>query len=233
MRLRGYAAGQDRGPGWQEYTDLDVLGVGFTPAGQLHTTFADCRSTTRAPIERMFWIRGVADFVAANDAYMVRAQPVPGAARTLSSRLGVGVLAPDDLAALEGTFATAVNLTGGPLACLFDVETAAVHLNAYDNADRKLAKLLDYLNFDYWVYEPYRNLTQLVAHLTDVVAVLDPTNRQHRTLFYDCAWHYALAIAHAVAYARSTRMGDIPTALRTYIGGGELALREKPTWPGY
>jgi hypothetical protein len=135
---------------------------------------------------------------------MVRAQPVPGA-RTLSSRLSVGVLAPDDLTALEGTYATEVNLTDGPLACLFDITTAAVHLNAYDNADRKLAKLLDYLNFDYWVYEPYRNLTQLIVHLTEVVTVLDPTNRQHRTLFYDCAWHYALVVLIAEVANAATR----------------------------
>ena len=227
VRLRGYVAGPNRGPGWQEYTDLDVLGIGFTPAGQLHTTFADCRSTARAPIERMFWIRGVADFVDADDAYMVRAQPVPSATRTLSSRLGVGVLAPDDLAALDRTFPTELNLHDGPLSCLFNRDATAAHLNAYDNADRKLGKVLDYLNFDYWVYEPYRNLTQLIGHLSGVVKTLDPTNRQHRALFYDCAWHYTLAIAHAVAYARATRMGEIPTAIETYVAGGELALREK------
>lgn len=227
VRLRGYVEGDPRGQAAYDFTDLDVLGIGFTPAGQLHTTFADCRTRKDKYVERMFWVRGVADFVAAGDAYMVRSSPVPTATRTLSARLNVGVLAPDDLLALEKTFATEVDLTSGPLATLFTLENVAVHLNIYDTADKKLGKLLDYLNFDYWVYEPYRNLTQLVAQLSGVVAVLDPQNRQHRTLFYDCAWHYALAVSRAVAFTRSSRMGDVPTAVRTYVGGGELALREK------
>jgi hypothetical protein len=87
--------------------------------------------------------------------------------------------------------------------------------------------LLNYLEFDYWIYEQHRNMTQLVAHLNDVVAVLDPSNRGHRTLFYDCVWHYALSAAHAAGFVRSTRMGAVPTAVETYVGGGELALREK------
>jgi hypothetical protein len=33
VHLRGYVTGPTRGPGWEEYTDLDVLRVGFTPAG--------------------------------------------------------------------------------------------------------------------------------------------------------------------------------------------------------
>jgi len=226
VRLRGYVEGDPRGQAAYDFTDLDVLGIGFTPAGQLHTTFADCRTTKDKFVERMFWVRGVADFVAADDAYMVRSTPVPAVTRTLSSRLNVGVLAPDDLAALERTFATELDLSG-PLAVLFDLGGVQTHLNNYDNADKKLDNLLDYLNFDYWVYDPYRNLSQLVARLADVVAVLDPQNRQHRALFYDCAWHYALAVARAVAFARSSRMGEVPTAVRTYVGGGELALREK------
>ncbi len=104
---------------------------------------------------------------------------------------------------------------------------AATHLGVYSDSSGKLNRLLDYLNFDYWVYEPYRNLTQVVAQLSRVVAVMDTAHPQHRTLFYDCAWHYALAVARAVAHVRSSRMGDVPAAVRTYAGGGELSLREK------
>jgi hypothetical protein len=227
VRLRGYATAQTRSPGHQDMTDLDVLGIGFTPGGQLHTTFADCRSNEKRAFERMFWVRGVADFVKASDAYLVRAQDVPSAVRTLSDRLGVGVLTPNDLTAMENAFPGGVDLETGPLSCLFNVSTVGIHLDANSGADRKLRKLIEYLEFDYWVYDPHRNLSQLVAHMSDAVSVLDPTNRKHRTLFYDCAWHYVLAIVQAVAYVRSTRMGNVPTAVRTYVAGGELAFREK------
>lgn len=227
VRLRAYVPERAGKSPAQDLTDLDVLGIGFTPGGQLHTTFADCRSSEGRALERMFWVRGVADFVAADDAFLVRAHDVPPAVRTLAGRLSIGILTPADFAAMETTFPTNLNLTDGPLACLFNRESAGLHLDAHNNADRKLRRLLNYLEFDYWIYEPHRNTTQLVAHLSDVVAILDPANRQHRTLFYDCVWHYALTAARAAAFVRSTRMGAVPTAVETYVAGGELALREK------
>lgn len=226
VRLRGYLPQARRSPAAHDLTDLDVLGIGFTPAGQIHKTFADCRSTDKRAIERMFWVRGVADFVQADEAYLVRATEVPGGVRSMSSRLGIGVLTPDDLRAAEKTMPAALDF-GGPLAVLFDAACVSAHLGLSDGADRKLGKLIDYLDFDFWVYEPHRNMTQVVAHLQQAVSTLDPRSPSHRALFYDCAWHYALAIAQAVEYVRATRMSDVPTAVRIYVGGGELALREK------
>lgn len=173
VRLRTYVPARAGKAPVQDLTDLDVLGIGFTPAGQLHTTFADCRSTEGRALERMFWVRGVADFVDANDAFLVRAHDVPPAARTLASRLAIGVLTPGDFAAMEATFPTGLNLTDGPLGCLFNRDTAAAHLDAHNDADRKLRRLLDYLEFDYWIYDQRRNMTQLVAHLSELLRGID------------------------------------------------------------
>jgi hypothetical protein len=227
VRLRAYVPARAGKAPAQDLTDLNVLGIGFTPAGQLHTTFADCRSTEGRALERMFWVRGVADFVNANDAFLVRAHDVPPAVRTLASRACHRRAHPGDFAAMEATVPTELNLTDGPLGFLFNRDTAAAHLDAHNDADRRLRRLLDYLEFDYWIYDQHRNMTQLVAHLSDVVAVLDPSNRGHRSLFYDCVWHYALSAAHAAGFVRSTRMGSVPTAVEPYVAGGELALREK------
>ncbi len=95
-------------------------------------------------------------------------------------------------------------MTEGPLSCLFNRDTVGAHLDAHNDADRRLRRLLNYLEFDYWIYDQHR-----------------------RTLFYDWVWHYALTAAHAAGFVRSTRMGAVPTAVETYVGGGELALREK------
>jgi len=227
VRLRAYVPAVPGRAAAQDLTDLDVLGFGFTPAGQLHTTFADCRSSEARALERMFWVRGVAHFVDAGDAYLVRAHPVPPAARALAGRLGIGVLTPEDFAAMERAFPTDLDLENGALTCLFDVAAVGVHLDAQNDADGKLRKLLDYLEFDYWIHEPYRNLAQLVAQLNGAVSVLNPADRRHRTLFYDCAWHFALALIHAAAFVRATQMGSVPTAVETFVGGGAHALREK------
>lgn len=226
VRMRAYIPRERGAAAAQDLTDLDVLGIGFTPGGQLHTTFADCRSSARGVMERMFWVKGVSSFVDASDAYMVRSRPVPAGARTLADRLKVGVITSEDFRAIEASFPTKLDLNG-PLACLFDADAVSVHLEAHSNSHPGLGKLLNYLEFDYWILEPHRNLTQMVAHLQSATKVLDAANPRHRTLLYDCAWHYTLSIARAVAFVRATLASDVPSAVRTYVGGGEQALREK------
>lgn len=231
VKLRAYVTGDQRGPGWQEFTDLDVLSVGFSPSGQPQLTLADCKTVNRRAIERMFWVRGVADFFAADDAYLVRSHPVPAAARALSARIGVGVLDPADYNALARTFPTDLDLDG-PLRCLFDINSVRRQADNTVGLDRELDALVDFVRFDYWIYEPYRNLTQVVAHLADAVATLDPSSPRHLSLFFETAWLYAFALAQATHHVRSSRMGDVPTAARTYIAGGELAMREKAQLAG-
>lgn len=226
VKLRAYVSGDQRGSGWQEFTDLDVLAVGFSPGGQPQLTLADCKTVQRRAIERMFWVRGVADFFSADDAYLVRASAVPAAARALSTRLGVGVLDPDDYEALARTFVSDLDFDG-PLRCLFDMESVRRHTDNAAGLDRRLDGLIEFLRFDYWIYEPYRNLTQVVAHLAEAVQRLDPRNPRHLSLFFEAAWLYSYALAHAAHYVRSSRMADIPTAARTFVAGGELAIREK------
>ncbi len=226
VKLRAYVTGDKRGPGWQEYTDLDVLGVGFSPTGQMHLTLADCKTIKRSAIERMFWVRGVADYFAADDAYLVRSHAVPAAARALSARIGVGVLDPDDYQALASTFPPELDYEG-PLACLFDLDSIQRQTHNTTGLDGRLAGLIDFIRYDYWIYEPYRNLAQVVAHLKDSVARLDPTNPHHLSLFFETAWLYAYTLAQATHHVRASRMADIPTAAETYIAGGELAVREK------
>ena len=226
VKLRAYVAGDKRGPGWQEFTDLDVLSVACSLSGQPQVTLADCKTSSRRAIERMFWIRGVADFFAADDAYLVRSNPVPVATRALSSRLGVGVLDPDDYAALLRTFPASLTLEG-PLGCLFDLDSVQTQLDNSTGLDRELHDLVEFVRFDYWVYEPYRNLTQVVAHLADAVGTLNAENPRHLSLFFETAWLYALALVQATHHARVSQMADVPMAVRTYVAGGELAAREK------
>jgi hypothetical protein len=226
VKLRAHISGDSRSPGWQEYTDLDVLGVGFSPTGEPHIMLADCKTSSGRAIERMFWVRGVADFFSADAAFMVRTQPVPAAARTLSNRIDVAVLDPDDYRALASTYSTSLDFDG-PLRHLFDVNSVRHQMDSYSGLPKKLNSLVEFTRFDYWTYEPYRNLTQVVAHLADAVSVLDPNNPAHVALFLENAWLFVFALAQATHHVRTSRMADVPFAVSTYVAGGELAKREK------
>ncbi|MET8198065.1 hypothetical protein [Micromonospora taraxaci] len=229
--LRAYVpapAGRQRAtPRFETFTDLDVLGIAISPGFALRTVIADCKTTQRGSTERMFWIRGVSDFFAADDAWMVRAGGVTAASRQLASRLGISVLEPADLSKLEDFHPTGLNLDSGPLAILFDQERVGSAIKAFTTLDKRLDRLAEYRQFDYWVYEEHRNLLQVVAHLDQVSKHLDPRQPAHRALFIDCAWLYSLSLAHATHHVRAVNVSDLDIALKQYLFGGQMALQEK------
>lgn len=209
--------------GVEEYTDLDVLAVGMSPDFRVVTVIADCKTSLRRATERMFWLRGLKDFFGADNAYLVRAGEVPAAVRQLATRLDLSVVAPDDLALLQrGHVSSAESLD-----VLFDVDRISRYHHALTTLDKRLGGLLEYRQFDYWVYDEHINLQQVIAHLGEAGRHLDPSNRIHCALFCDYAWLFALAIAHAVQHIRRAHIGDIDMALQEYIFGGQLGLREK------
>ncbi|MCP2325241.1 hypothetical protein HDA40_003748 [Hamadaea flava] len=227
--LRAYipsAAGRAT-PRFESFTDLDVLGVVVSPGFALRTVISDCKTSQRGSTERMFWVRGVSDFFAADDAWMVRAGGVTAASRQLAARLGISVLEPGDLARLEEFHPSVLELATGPVSILFDQKLVEASLKAFTNLDKKLDKLTEYRQFDYWVYEEHRNLLQVVAHLEQVAKVLDPKHPVHRALFLDCSWLYTLSLAHAARNVRAVHVTDIDTALQQYLFGGQMALQEK------
>jgi len=211
----------------ESLTDLDVLGVFSAPGFALRTVIADCKTSQRRSTERMFWIRGVADFFKADDAWMVRSAGVTAAARQLSARLSISVLEQTDLELLESHHPIDLRLDVDPLAPLFDAASVDRYMKAFTTLDKRLDSLLEYRLFDYWVYDQHTNLLQVVAHLKEVANHLNPAHKTHRALFYECSWLYTLSLAHAAANVRAAHVTDIDAVLQQYIFGGQVALEEK------
>ncbi|MGV9238983.1 hypothetical protein [Streptomyces nigra] len=193
----------------------------------MHSIIADCKTSSRGSTERMFWIRGVADFFNADEAWMVRSKSVTAASRQLSGRLGISVMETADLHTLETFHPTDVPLDEGPLGLLFDESAVSNYMKGYTTLDRKLDKLLEYRQFDYWVYDEHRNLLQVVAHISEASRHLDPSNPRHRAIFYDFSWLYVHSLAHAISRVRAAHVTNITESLQDYIFGGQVALQEK------
>lgn len=222
----GGTAQRDRSP--EAFTDLDVLGLTISSGFRLQTTIADCKSGKNAKaIERLFWLRGVADFFEASDGWVVMSRKPPDAARQLSSRLGMTLLTGTDLSGLEDLHETSLPITSPAVARLFDEKQVAHYLSAFVGLSKKLRPLLEYRQFDYFLYEPYRNPVQLVAHLTEAAPHLDPRNPLHVSVYIDLAWLYLVSITQIVEHIRSSHFDDHETGLQEYLFGGQLGLKEK------
>lgn len=59
------------GVGGEDATDIDVMGVRFTPPFQHHLIICDCKERQRPrAYERVFWAKGVSSFVDASETYV-------------------------------------------------------------------------------------------------------------------------------------------------------------------
>lgn len=228
-RLDVVLRGHERADGGsaETFTDLDVLGVSLTTGYRLSTTIADCKSgRSDKPTARMFWVRGVADLFGADGAMLVREHEVLDSTRQLSDKLGITVLPSADLAHMQALHGPPVP-DGSPLAILFDRAAAEAHLKAYTKLNRKLKPLIDYRDFDYWVYDDHRNPFQLVAHLSDAVKFLKPKDPDHLSLFFDLAWLYLVTLIKVTEHVRGAFLSDPDRGLQEYLYGGPVGLREK------
>lgn len=226
VQLRGHAR-PDGGPA-ESFTDLDVLGVAISPGYRLSTTIADCKSgRADKPTARMFWVRGVADLFGATEAMLVREHDVNDATRQLSARLDITVLPSADLQRMQELHPLARHDSSDALGVLFDRASAEAHLKAFTGLDKRLKPLLEYRDFDYWVYDPHRNPFQLVAHLADSGRHLKPKDPNHLALFFDLVWLYLVALIRVTAYQRGAFLGDPDRGLQEYLYGGPTGLREK------
>ena len=225
VQLRGHEKASG-GPA-ETFTDLDVLGVVVAAGYRLSTTIADCKSgKSDKPTARMFWIRGVADLFGADDAMLVREHDVNDATRQLSAKLGITVMPSSDLTHFQTLHGPPVP-PGSPLSVLFDKAAAEAHLKAFTKLDRKLKPLIDYRDFDYWVYDDHRNPFQLVAHLADASKHLKPKDPDHLALFFDLAWLYLVALIRVTEHVRGAFLGDPDRGLQEYLYGGATGLKEK------
>lgn len=57
---------------------------------------------------------------------------------------------------------------------VLDREAASENLAAFHSLDSRLNSLMEYRQFDYWIYEHHLNPIQLVAHLKEEANILTP-----------------------------------------------------------
>lgn len=217
---------------FEEFTDLDVLGVAVGRDVRLERVIGDCKTSDRGSTERMFWVRGVADFFDADTAYLVREHDATAAAKQLAGRLGISIVTASDFALLDEYHALDPSLDWQSISTLLSAETLTKEEARLRSLDKKLNRLLDFIKYDYWVYEEFRNLIQVVAHLQEAARFLDYSNPVHLSLVIDCAWLFSVAVIGATARVRRAHLANLEGALREYIVGGQISLRERQIQQG-
>jgi hypothetical protein len=217
--------GQGRSRGnVQEWTDLDVLGIEYSPMSGLAYALADCKTLKGRVTERVFWLRGVADLFGARSNYLVRSEPLPAAARQLALRLGVAAFDPSDLnLLLEQAGVARLPVAGNFL----EGATLARWNQLLETAPKAVERLGRYRRAFYWVVPPHRNLVQLPAYARDAASHFDPNARWAQVLVIDLAWLYLHSLLTTLERISRLQLSDPVMSLQQTVLGGEPELRER------
>lgn len=213
-------------------TDLDVLGIRYDSLLVPHKIVADCKSGKHvSDSNRLFWLRGVADYFGADVGYYIRPK-IDRHARAMAPKLGLRVLDERDLLELE-TNLNAKQLTL-PLADpeLYNKRQELWGIGKQEGKSPNPEDLVrkhvySYLSYLSWSIEQYRNLFQLIHHFTGVAHLLKADSQKDVVLAYAGLERFALCLLEIGSDIHNRGVSNILGNARVYLYGGHMALRER------
>lgn len=208
----------------EEWTDIDVLAVHYSALTGLSLSIADCKTSRGRVAERLFWLRGVMDVVGADQGFLVREEPLSGAARQLAFRLGITAMAPEDRAVLLAE--TGAEDSGRPAAHL-SPESGARRDQLYQSVPKSLERLMRYRETGYWLAPGHRNMTALLSVLVSAREGMAPTQPWTLSLVADLAWLYLLACIRALVEVATLHLSEPMDGLAQVVVGDERERRDK------
>ncbi len=209
---------------YEEWTDLDVLGVEYSPLSGLAFTVADCKTLKGRVTERVFWLRGVADLFGARSAFLVRDEEIASAARQLALRLGIAAVDPTDRAGLVEQAGEVMLPAAGSFLAAEQLQRWMVATTQTPDTAKSLQR---YRRAYYWTLPRRRNLTQLPAYLQAASRLLRPDEQWCLLLVLDLAWLYLVALLGAVEDVVRLQVADGRGSLAQIVTGSEFEFREK------
>lgn len=228
--LRIYVDRAKNHVGYEESTDLDVLSVDISEDGVVRLSIFDCKTSPKRSTERVFWLRGVADFISADNAWMVRTNKLTEAARQLANDLNIGVMTRNDLDTQREIDRYFEIPSHSAYQRLFEASSIASQRSKLNDRSQKLASLMEYTQYTFWaVDDPSRNLSLGVSALASAADALDPKNPIHVAIVWDCVWLYLLSLARGAEYVRRANASDVEPGLQEYFLGGQQGIRTKET----
>lgn len=206
-----------------ELSDLDCVGFSVGGDFSVRLLIADCKSGGRTSVaSRLFWLAGVRDFFGADRAYEVVVRDIPAGVREQASRLGVDLLGDSDREVLEN-----VNGQMAPAAPFFDIQ-GAVRLQDYERGlDKRLNRLVQFRDHEYWHLPPERRLQRLIAAIREAGPVLDVHQRAHVVLVVDLLFLLTLSLLGACRSVSAVSLADPRQALLSYLLGGNEQTRSR------
>jgi hypothetical protein len=210
--------------GSEDWTDLDVLGVEYSPIHGQSFVVADCKTVKARVTERVFWLRGVADLFEARAAFLARDNEIPASSRQLALRLHIAALDASDRRLLIDQLGDE-NLP--VVGSFFEASALRRWMSLTGAVPSTVEPLQRYRNTYYWLQRPRRNLTALPSALSGASRHFQPDQRWALALLVDLAWLYLNTLLGVLDDITRLHLSDPQRGLVQAVFGGEQERREK------
>jgi hypothetical protein len=209
----------------QEWTDIDVLAVHYSPLTGLTQIAADCKTGRTRVAERLFWLRGVMELIDARSGYLVRDEPLSASTRQLALRLGITALDRADRAALLDEVTADDQLKG--FEDIFEPSAYERWEALLQRVPRELDRLMRYRDTGYWFAPKHRNLTYLPSVVSGARELLSGSPLWSMPLISDLAWLYLLAALRGLEDMTRLQLANPTSGLAFLVVGDERERRDK------
>lgn len=198
-----------------DLTDIDVYGEIIQSDFSVTKSIGDCKSGKNVKVfERLFWVRGVKDYLNAEHAYLIK-KVISSKAKLFMPKVDVKGIDDQSLDEMENIFHS-LHLN------LFSDEYYNVRAKIIAQLEDEYKKIFDYLSTRYWFTNSSVSLKVLMTMLKkrDFYNTFSPDNKIHSFLLLEICIMLSRTLIDCCKYIMSRDITNIQTSVMEYIHGG-------------
>ena len=196
-------------------TDIDVYSEFIQKDFLIEKSIADCKSGNNVKIfERLFWVKGVKEYLQASQAYLVK-KNISSKAKIFMPKIDIIGVDSQTLPELEKIYHT----NAVPLYTKEYYMEIDKIISQYEN---EYKKIYDYLSTRYWFTESNVSMKVVLSMLKkrDFYKLLDSDNKNHRFLLMEICIMFARTIISCCRYVLTRDVLNLEQSVTEYIHGG-------------
>lgn len=203
-------------------TDIDVYSEFVQNDFSIEKNIADCKSGTNVKIfERLFWVKGVKEYLGASEAYLVK-KNISSKAKIFLPKLDIKGIDNQILAELEKIYHT----NSLPLYSREYYKKIEKIVSEYDN---EYKKIYDYLSTRYWFTDANISMKVLLTMLKkrEFYKMFDKKSENHRFLLMEICILFSRTIISCCRYVLTRDVINIEQSVLEFIHGGVDGFNSK------
>ena len=196
-------------------TDIDVYGEVIQPDFSVTKSIGDCKSGKNIKVfERLFWVRGVKEYLNAKHAYLIK-RSISSKAKIFMPKVGVKGVDDQTLAELENIFHSEHLM-------LFSKKYYEARAEIIGQLVDEYKKIYDYMNTRYWFTDSNVSMRVLMTMLKkrEFYNSFDKHNKMHSFLLLEICIMLARTLMDCCRYVMSRDVINVEISVMEYIHGG-------------